>query len=108
MIASTRVLRLWADLVEAQHGVHHYGGDTAEVYVYRMFPTERPPGHVATAEEIRNANSELWEVCMWFAEERHVSIEVDGRELGGWLRTHPQAHRWHIRVSEATRGAPRP
>lgn len=97
MICSTRVLELWADLVEAQRGVHRYGGDTAEIYVYRFLPAGCDSAF-ATEEQIRKANTELGEVCGWFEELRAAKVTIDGRELGGWLRQHQQRHRWHVRV----------
>ena len=35
-LSLTQALGLWGDLVEAYHGVNPYGGDVAELYLYRF------------------------------------------------------------------------
>lgn len=40
-LSMLQALGIWDDLLEAYHGVNRYGGDTAEIYGYRL--SERCP-----------------------------------------------------------------
>jgi len=50
------LLKLWGELVEAYHGKHGFGGDTAEIYAYRLQPYH-PLAHGRPITE--NGNEEL-------------------------------------------------
>lgn len=114
-IPLNELLALWAELVEAEHGVNSYGGDTAELYAYRF--TGRSPcseldhmkvtqlGRQSKMAMAASAGHALEWLLKSFASERDVRIEVDGVPL---VRFHPGLfdHRVHVRVSkEDPRGA---
>jgi len=107
-----QALSLWSDLEQAYFGKHGYGGDTAELYLYRFMPfsvavTRYPPEKIADDGPIgtllRNtydtANRAMHDLLQLFAESRDARIEVEGLELGGWLRTARYQHRVHVRVT---------
>ena len=91
------LLDLWGALVEAYHGVHGYGGDTAEVYAYTLQPRSpqaelAPAGsdlyRTAIAGREVIAQGALDAILHRFQERYPCRVHVDGGP----------GHRWHIRV----------
>ena len=37
-LSMSQALGLWSDLEQAYHGTNSYGGDEAELYLYRLMP----------------------------------------------------------------------
>lgn len=111
-----QALSLWTDFERTLRGEHNYGGEVAEVYVYRLmsrspmaeeFLKKPRTAPRLMAEEgrkaIRDANESFHNLLAHFAQEREALVEVehDGGawvELGDWLKTWNQAHRWHVRI----------
>lgn len=112
-----QILWLWSELEAAFYGKNGFGGDTAEIYIYRLmgnvpnvFGDERDEALAqlsARGESIREAydraNASLYAVLAHFAETREALIEIDGRELGDWLKTERFTHRVHVRVKACER-----
>lgn len=100
-IGQHQLLLLWGELVEAAHGVHKFGGDTAELYAYR-FGHESPAANAGIAQERREqaiARAEsLFDLLTRFASVYVRRVEVDGQKLGRWLMSRPFEHRVHVKV----------
>jgi len=52
---------------------------------------------------IREANESFHNLLVHFAQEREALVEIEQDsdvwvELGDWLKTWDQAHRWHVRI----------
>ena len=109
-ISMAQALGLWSDLCDAYHG-KGWGGDTAEVYLYRLMPRNPSADNArsqdlksgisaeARAEQVRHANESLYDLLCLFAEERACRVQVDGRDLGEWLKRADCDHRVHVRVT---------
>lgn len=101
-IPPLELLRLWSDLVEAMHGVHQYGGNVAEIYVYRL--QRRSPARelgASTTDEDLAAALVFHSLLSLFRQENpSVRINVNGREFGSWVAMTPNAHRWHVEITQ--------
>ena len=126
-LPTTELLRLWADLVEAYHGVNWYGGHTAEIYFYRLARYDPSAlnadaswrstvtGGEAHREWKEAAYANLFEVLSMFAKQYRAEIVVDeGLVASGdfaaaeaW-RTRPRdnTHRWHVKVWPTSENEP--
>lgn len=104
-----QILALWSELEAAFYGKNGYGGDTAEIYIYRLmgdvpnvFGDEALAQPGARGDSVREAydraNASLHAVLAHFAETRDAHIEIDGRELGAWVKDERFTHRVHVRV----------
>jgi len=104
-----QVLDIWVDLETALQKKNSYGGDTAEVYLYRLMGnglsndvrslTSASSTFKKEAEKnFDNANVALHDLLVIFAEKRDAKIEVEDKELGEWLKKARFAHRVHVKV----------
>ena len=105
-----QALGVWSELEQAYYNDSSWGGDTAEIYIYRLMPYR--PGCYKTVEdalnspilgedikeEYRQANRDLHDLLVFFAQQRDVTITVDDRELGKWLKKDFNTHRVHVKV----------
>jgi hypothetical protein len=116
-LSTVQALSIWTDLEQALRGEHAFGGDVAEIYIYRLLPAEafRPGGMrvdvVSDKLVLDAANESFHDLLLHFQTTRHASIDIqvwDGpvrrasngrfKELGAWLRSHGERHRFHVRV----------
>lgn len=95
-LSMVQALWIWSELEDARHGTNGYGGDTAEIYLYRLglrlLATDPSP------KDIETANTSLYNLLDHFSKENVVRVEVDGRALGEWVKTTGNKHRVHVRV----------
>lgn len=119
-LSMIQALDLWSELEAAFYRKNGFGGDTAEIYMYRLMGyapavAHNPPDIVERAgivgdsarEAYDTANRSLHNLLVHFADKHEVRIEVDGKELGPWLKTARLVHRVHVKVvrrTEAVRG----
>lgn len=116
-MSMVQVLSVWMELEDALHGENGYGGDTAEIYIYRLMAYQPGAGRCSIEEEMQSpirgpgvvaaydaANVSLHNILVHFAKEREAQIEVDGNELGEWLKTARNTHRVHVRVIDLRAG----
>lgn len=112
-ISIVQALSLWSELESARCGKNGFGGNTAEIYMYRLMP--RCPGGEAALHEsggqgntildemarelIQDANESLCSLLAHYAKTREAVIEIEGRELGDWLKTANFGHRVHVKVA---------
>lgn len=109
-LSMMQALSLWSQLERAYYGKNSFGGDTAEVYMYQCMAHEpavaRSNATVDSEglfgdlvrEAYDKANESLHNILQHFAKARNAQIEVDGKELGAWLKTARFTHRVHVRV----------
>lgn len=110
-LSMVQALGIWSDLEAAYYGKNSFGGDTAEIYMYRLMSSnpraeaarqqKNPTGIVLEGlqEQIQDANKALHSILKHFAKERNVGIMVNGKELGEWLRKADFDHRVHVKVT---------
>ena len=113
-ISLSQALGVWGDLVEAYHGVNGYGGDTAEVYLFRLMPrdpsAERgPDGGTLAAQAVvaqaRAARLALADLCRLFAEHYGDAIvTIEGLSIDAWPGADEHnRHRAHVHVGRVPR-----
>jgi hypothetical protein len=107
-ITMEQALGVWSDLEQSYFGKSSYGSDTVEIYMYRFMsgaPREvrwlENPGIFGdmARESYDNANAAMLELFTLFSKMRKARIEVEGRELGEWLKTARFTHRVHVKVT---------
>jgi hypothetical protein len=104
-LSMNQALGLWSELESAYYGKNRFGSDTAEIYTYRLMPYT-PSAVVASlrlnqwqTEAYRTASQTLHNLLLHFQETHdRVRIEIDGKELGPWLKDAINTHRYHVRV----------
>ena len=111
-----QALSVWSDLESAYYGQNGYGGNTAEIYAYRLQqrdPTaelglrEKVPStftEAATQKQAMQAADNLIELISIFLEDTtDCEITIDGKAwrfaLNGGL-----VHRCHVKVERCTQG----
>jgi hypothetical protein len=113
-ISPNQIMHLWEELIDASHGCNGYGGDTAEVYVYRFM--QHSPSVVLDRirhgqgdkdvsdgyrEDYLEAASALHALCRLFEERRGVTIEMAEGPLDSLLGPQTYDHRVHLKVIKA-------
>ena len=108
-LSMVQALSLWRSLDDAYYG-HGYDGHVAEIYVYRLKPSspgsERNRNSASARAECLEANESLHNLLAHFAKERDAKIEIESYEggswtyveMGDWLKTWGEDHRFHVRV----------
>lgn len=104
-LSPQQLVTLWAELVEAYHGINGFGGDTAEIYAYALL--DRDPtadsalgdseiGQHARLESTVEAGLAMHEVLAHFCREWSCSAEIDGWASSGTVV--PFDHRVRVRI----------
>ena len=100
-----QALEIWSELEQAYFGKNGYGGDTAEIYAYRV-QTRSPLGEagngVAMRERALQAGENLISLIRIFMNMRDCEILVDGH--GPELLRGGFDHRVHVKVIPRTQG----
>ena len=105
-VSMNQALSIWSELWQAYYGKNGYGGDTAEIYAYRLMPYS--PSFNMTGETFQESNDELRinavnslvALCNQFAKENDCVIEIDKCPLDKWVSLIGREfdHRCHVRV----------
>lgn len=113
-LSMVQALSLWSELEAAFFEENRFGGDTAEIYIYRAMAhspsisrvdVDRAMSDTSSliGENIREvydaANVALHDLFVHFAKTRSARIEIEGKELGEWLKTARFTHRIHVKVT---------
>lgn len=99
-----QIMELWEELADAANGVNGYGGDVAEIYIYRFMrhspsvALDRVRGTMSCHEDYREANALLHTLCRIFEERRQVRIEMQEGPLDALLGPEIFDHRVHLVV----------
>jgi hypothetical protein len=123
-LSIVQALDLWSELEDARNGKAGYGGDVAEVYVYRFAPwspstiaflsgPSSPVGFLSTEarDVLLDANESFRNLCLHYAKERNAIVEIQGfrrtEESDGFVpidevvrfpHMMQEGHRHHVRV----------
>lgn len=116
-MSMVQALSLWTDLEDALRGTHGFGGNVAEIYVYRFMPDQplvarymSEPRHRwpdFANESVQRANESFYNLLIHFAAERDAIVQVK-KDVGGqwmfvpvgeWLKTCGESHRFHVEVT---------
>ena len=102
-----QAINVWSELETAFRGENHYGGDTAEIYIYQMIPyspryslpVDTSLGSEARTEAGEIASQNLRALIELFCNkhENVKEVTVDEREFREVLAS-PIYHRVHVRV----------
>jgi hypothetical protein len=107
-VSTSQALDLWSELHQAHAGDNRYGGDVAEIYLFRLLPASPlndDRTNPATVAAYRTANHALHGLCRLFEERMHAVVTFeDGTDIDPLLADPPANHRIHLRVSRHERG----
>jgi hypothetical protein len=109
-LSVVQALDLWSDLERAYHSTNSYGGDEAELYLYRLMPYTPTVNKIELIDKpgifgdiVREAydaaNQALYNLLNHFSKKREAVITVEGQPLGPWLITARYVHRVHVKVT---------
>ena len=102
-LSPQRLVDVWHELELAFYKENSYGGDTAEIYVYRLcdsrpglfmgggFQTEKECGEEA-------AQNLFYVLKMFLTKRSKCKVTVNDKEYGDWLLTTPLYYRCHVKV----------
>ena len=91
-ISMVQALDIWSELWKAYYGDNGYGGNEAEIYLYRVSP-ESPS---KDPEVGKDAARSLYHLLVKFRDEMECEIIVDNKPL--LLGNIPTIHRCHVRI----------
>lgn len=117
-LSLNQILSLWSDLEAAYWGKNGFGGDTAEIYSYRLMredPRRSSPSasdslkQQAEQESALEAASSLFSLLKLFCEMHECAAFIETgydrekrkdivRRVGPWMKKTVQTHRWHIKI----------
>jgi hypothetical protein len=117
-LSVVQALALWSLLDDAYYGHSHFGGDVAEIYVYTLMAHSTlvsecmrrsdpiPYLRKLAEEDVHEANETFLHLLAHFSKERNAIVEIkrwDGEsaqfsEIGPWVATLGESHRFHVRV----------
>ncbi len=102
-LSIAQALDVWADLEDALHGVHNYGGHIAEIYAHRLMPDD-PAAHINSklfeedrVELMDRAVESLSGLLREFMRRRKCKIQVEGAEFPA-VKPPRTMHRWQVEV----------
>lgn len=100
-ISPVQVMDLWEELMSCLYADNKFGGDVAEIYLYRLASFSPAAVQIddAKRDTYLHANRALVELCALFATRQEAVVELaDGQPLAVLLGSDPNMHRVHIRV----------
>lgn len=99
-----QVVGIWDELRDAMEGKNGFGGDTAEIYAYRLMPNS--PSQVLTREgnkeDIVRASKSLVEIIDMFRETYGGNFLINGINYRQWQKKYGQTfdHRVHVQFKK--------
>ena len=112
-ISIEQAIDVYEELIEALHGTNGFGGDTAEIYVFRLLPNN--PGYDSNSSYFeeekkmveKKAAEQFHTLCHIFSKKHNVDILIGGINYNDWIskiRTEELMfrHRIHVTVKEKT------
>jgi len=104
-VSMYQALQIWSELEQAYYSDNKYGGDTAEIYAYRLMPnmpgeqfTKSLMMQQAVIEQQVLAGKDLARLCELFACTRSCQVLIDGLSPYEWSKGQPFDHRAHVQV----------
>jgi hypothetical protein len=101
-----QALSVWSELEAAYYGKNRFGGDTAEIYAYRLQPfsptavrgnSDSPLVRATQQEAATQAATSLLHLLEFFCETKDCKATVDEGDPRIVL-TLPFVHRCHVRI----------
>jgi hypothetical protein len=107
-ISMNQALSIWSELWQAYYSKNGFGGDTAEIYAYRLMPyhpvLDFPNAQCFNSSHIEyfnEAKHSLVELLYLFQKDANCDIEVDNQLLGDWTNNGEIFnHRCHVRIMD--------
>jgi hypothetical protein len=99
-----QALDIWSELWQAYYGKNGYGGDTAEIYAYKLMPyspTINLDGDSFTdgnRVSYVKAQYSLYHIVIKFINDNNCTITIDGKSPTDWLESQIFDHRCHVQV----------
>jgi hypothetical protein len=110
-ISIEQAIDIYNDLIDAKNGKHGFGGDVAEIYVYRLLPCQ--PGYpnvpAFLQEDVllmeKKAAEQFHSICYIFSKKHSVDILIDNVQFNDWIskvRTGEFrfTHKVHVKVQQ--------
>ncbi len=103
-VSQLELMKLWAELNEAWHGINGCGGDTAEIYSYRLQPahsSETKTGNIQRGILCHNAANALVNLVEIFCDEHSCAATIDNIPPRKWqYEIDIFDHRAHVRIKK--------
>jgi hypothetical protein len=103
------LLALWSELEAAYYGENGFGGDTAEIYAYRLQRFHHRPELGDIFKSILDQQKMVAAASMCNVIERFIEthpdidVYVNGEKYKPSLKESPFEWRWHIKISKVTK-----
>lgn len=105
-LSMTQALNIWGELLDALRECNGFGGNEAEIYVYRLQSrcpmSELGSGEMwakAKLEQAVTANRSLHALIEHFISVYEATVTIEGEPFGDWLKESEYDYRWHIKVN---------
>ena len=95
-LSQNQLLELWSDFEQAYYGDHPYGGDTAEIYAYRLLQYDPTQSRPWRDEQRIQATNSLRAVLDLFCKKRSCRATIDGVPRTKWKSRFD--HRCHVKI----------
>lgn len=95
------LMGIWGELVECYHGVNGFGGDTAEIYAYRLCASSPSAANndERRREDAVKARDALVDLCETFEREwSGVRVLIQDRAPQAWAALVGDSFSWRTRV----------
>ncbi len=102
-VSQLELMKLWAELNEAWHGINGFGGDTAEIYSYRLQPYSpmARTGNIQRGILCHNAAYALVNLVEIFCGEYKCAATIDNVPPRKWQdEIDIFDHRAHVRIKK--------
>ena len=109
-VSQAQLIDIWCDLEDAYNGCNGFGGDTAEIYAYKLYETNplamqyaySPKKNSLMEQAFREvtfkAAESFFHLLKLFIVKRDCRIVIDKRKFGKWLAKEPLIHRVHVKI----------
>jgi len=110
-ISIEQAIDIYNDLIDAKNGTHGFGGNVAEIYVYKLMPysptySMHPEGKIWDDDNRmleKKAAEDFHSLCYIFSKKHEVSIFIDGIDMHKWISKVRSGeirfyHRVHVEV----------
>lgn len=104
-VSMDQVLGIWSELWQAYYGKNGFGGDTAEIYAYRLIPynpsavvfdSKTMMGKQAREEQAKMAGAALYRIIQRFCRDNGCKVKVN--DGSPWHLLKGFEHRVHVKV----------
>ncbi len=105
-ISMNQALDIWSELWQSYYGENGYGGDTAEIYAYKLMSYSPALNFTAPSFAEGNrvsyikAQHSLYNLIIKFIQynENKITILIDGKSPTEWFESEIFDHRCHVQI----------